>query len=136
MSFIPAILQGCSNWSADEDLRFAKTAFQSLAGGYSSAEKAIDWDTFKSMGNNVFEDYTALPNDLEKESFRKTFIMAFSSSFQSSGGSPDTLKNWRILNKDSSSTVVAADVPNNRTILITVIHRDGKQKISGLEVKN
>jgi hypothetical protein len=128
-------LQGCSSWSTDSDLRFANTAFQSLAGGYSSAEQVIDWETFKSMGENIFKDYAALTNDMDKEGFRKSFIKSFSSSFQSSGGSADNLKNWRILEKDSTKTLVAADIPNNRSILITVINRAGKQKISSLDVK-
>lgn len=104
-----AFLQGCSSWStdSDSDLRFAKTAFQSLAGGYSSAEQVIDWETFKSMGENIFKDYAALTNDMNKEGFRKSFIKSFSSSFQSSGGSADNMKNWRILEKDSTKTLVS-----------------------------
>ena len=130
-----AFLQGCSSWWTDSDLWFAETAFHLLAGGDSSAEQVIDWETFKSMGENIFKDYTALTNDMEKEGFRKSFIMSFSSSFHSSGGSVDNLKNWRILEEDSTRTLVAADIPNNRSILITVINRDGEQKISSLEVK-
>ena len=84
---------------------------------------------------NIFKDYAALTNDMDKEGFRKSFIKSFSSSFQSSGGNADNLKNWRILEEDSTKTIVAADIPNNRSILITVINRDGKQKISSLDVK-
>ncbi len=135
MSLMLALLQGCSSWGTDPDLRFAKTAFQALAWGYNSAEKVIDWETFKSMGENISKDYIALPNDVEKQTFRKSFITAFCSSFKSSGGSPEAMKNWRILDKNSTGTTVAADVPNNRTILITILKRDGEKKICAIEVK-
>jgi hypothetical protein len=136
MVILPALLQGCSNWGTDADLRFAKTAFQSLANGYASAEKVIDWETFASMGETIAKDYGALPNDTEKEAFRKSFIMSFSTSFQSSGGSVDSMKNWRILDRDKTKTIVAADIPNNRMIVVTIIKRNGENKISVLEVKN
>jgi len=127
-----AVLQGCSGGGANADPEFAKTAFQSLARGDSSAEEVIDWETFQSMGQNVGMIYIAMPNDTEKANFRKSFIAQFSSSFQSTGASADGLKNWRVQSKDSARTIIAADTPNNTTLLITVSKRDGKQKISAL----
>jgi hypothetical protein len=67
--------------------------------------------------------------------FRKGFINGYSSSFKKSGGSVVSLSNWREQSRDSSQTVVAADGPGGKLLLMTVTHIDGQQKVSTFDLK-
>ena len=117
------------------DVDFAKETLQLLADGSDEAADRIDWENFKTMGLDVGEQYKKADSESVRDNFRKSFIRGFSNSFKSSGGNISTATGWREQSKDASSTVVALDAPNGKTLLITVTHPDGQQKVSALDAK-
>ncbi|MHB8579040.1 MAG: FISUMP domain-containing protein, partial [Ignavibacteriaceae bacterium] len=70
----------------EEIINFAKDTFSELVNGNISVEDKIDWSSFVGNNINVGEFYSALPNETERNGFRKSFISSYSSSFKSSGG--------------------------------------------------
>jgi hypothetical protein len=123
-----------ANGSTKTDLEFAQTAFQSLARGDFAAAEVIDWEAFQAMGINVGALYLSMPDDTQKADFRKAFIAQCSLAFQGTGASADSLKNWQVQYQDSARTIVAADTLVKKVLLITISHKDEKQKISGIGV--
>lgn len=134
--FLLVALQGCSDGPPNADIQFAERGFQALARGDSITEEMIDWERFQVIGDNVGIVYVMMPNEAAKASFRKSFLAQFSASFQNSGASADSLKNWRVKGQDSARTVIAADTQDNRVLLVTVSKRDGKQKLAALSVEH
>jgi len=129
------VLLGCSTEKHKEDVEFAKTAVTTLHRGDSAVESLIDWEAFQMYGENVGMLYLMMPDEKEKSDFRRSFVAQFSTSFQSTGASADRIfTNWRIQDQDSARTIVAADRPDNTTLLVFVSKRDGKQRISGLQL--
>ena len=113
------------------DLTFAKSTFESLARGDSTAMENIDWATLQSLGQNVGGSYVQIPSETEKVNFQKAFVTQFSASFREAGGSPDQFENWRVSYHDDLRTEVAADSAGG-TVTIIVTERDGSERISGL----
>ncbi|MBW3636362.1 MAG: hypothetical protein KY445_07845 [Armatimonadetes bacterium] len=126
-------LAGCSRDPSGADLQFAQDSFPVLARGDAKAEELIDFETLRMAGMDVGAVYAAMPNDKEKADFRRSFVVGFASSFQGTGASADSFKNWRVQNSDSARTVVATDGPKG-VITITVSRRDDRQRISGLGI--
>ena len=117
------------------DVDFAKEAFKLLSDGDMAAADMVDWENLNVAGMNAGASYKPLSSESAREGFRKSFIEGYSRSFKSSGGNADVLGNWREQSKNGSQTVVAADAPNGNSILITVSHPDGEQKVSALALK-
>jgi hypothetical protein len=117
------------------DVDFAKEAFKLLADGDLAAAEMLDWEHLNVAGMDAGASYRGLTSEAGREGFHKSFITSYSTSFKSSGGKADLLTNWREQSKDAGQTVVAADAPNKNTILITVSHADGQQKVSALALK-
>lgn len=117
------------------DVDFAKQTLQLLIDGSDDAADMIDWENFKTMGLDVGEQYKKADSDSARDNFRKSFIKGFSNSFKSSGGNASMVTNWREQSKEASTTVVAADGPNRKSLLLTVTHPDGQQKVSALDAK-
>ncbi|MDQ3818494.1 MAG: hypothetical protein M3362_12575 [Acidobacteriota bacterium] len=117
------------------DVDFAKDTLQLMADGSDDAADRIDWENFKTMGLDVGEQYKKTDDESARDNFRKSFIRGFSNSFKSSGGNLSTAAKWREESKDANSTVVAVDSPNGKTLLLTVTHTDGQQKISAMNAK-
>ena len=127
-----ASLQGCSRESNNADVRFAKTLFFSMVNG-SAAESAIDWEAFQSpTGDDLGAVYRALPNDAEKASFRKSFLVGFSNSTPNIKANPGGIRNWRMKSEAPSETIVAVDMLDGAVMLLTVSKRDGNQKLSAM----
>ncbi len=118
------------------DVDFAKEAFKLLVDGNVAAADMIDWEHLNMAGIDAGANYRAMTTDASREGFRNSFIRSYSESFKTSGASADVLSNWREQSRDSSNTVVAADAPNGNSLLITVSHADGQQKISVLAFKS
>ena len=117
------------------DVEFARDVFQRMSQGDISAGELIDFDHLSIAGIDISGQYRNLTTDSSRENFRSSFIKGYSNSFKSSGGNIDALTNWREQSKDAGQTIVAADAPNGNTILITVSHADGQQKVSVLALK-
>jgi hypothetical protein len=117
------------------DVDFAKDTFKLLADGDLAAAEMIDWEHLNVAGMDAGASYRALSNEAGRKGFHESFIRSYSSSFKSSGGNAGALSKWREQSKDASQTVVAADAPNGNSILITVSHPEGQQKVSVLALK-
>jgi hypothetical protein len=114
---------------------FARDAIVLLTKGDVAVEDMIDWETFKVFDTDVGSKYWYMPGDAAKESFRKSFIESFASSFKNSGQSMEVLRNWKVESKDGNKTTVTADHPNGKTLVFTVLLKDGWQKLSSLSGK-
>jgi hypothetical protein len=116
------------------DVEFARDVFQRMSQGDISAGDLIDFDHLSLAGIDVSGQYRQLTTDSSRENFRSSFIKGYSKSFQSSGGNSDALTNWREQSKNAGKTVVVADSPNKRMILITVTRVDGQQYVSAIDL--
>lgn len=117
------------------DVDFAKEAFRLMAEGDAAAADVIDWEHLSVAGVDAGTTYRAMSNETSRENFRQSFLRSYSSSFKASGGSVDAAINWREESKDSAKTVVLADGTSGKKLLITVVHVDGDQKVSAIDLK-
>lgn len=117
------------------DVDFAREVFRLLAEGDESAAEMIDWEHLSMAGLDVGANYRSLSGDAARANFQKSFIKGYSNSFKASGGTPDAGSNWREQSKDSTQTVVAADGPTGKVLLMTIVHPDGQQKLSVLDTR-
>lgn len=137
------LLSGCAKSSNQavytgpplNDIEFAKKTFQLLGDGDEMAKSMIDWEHLKMMGIDVGAMYTKTSGDAARNKETSEFIRGYSNSFKKSGGNVEALTNWREQSRDATNTVVAADVPMGRLLLITVTHINGQQKVSTVELK-
>ena len=114
---------------------FARDAIVLLTKGDLAVDDMIDWETFKVFDTDVGSKYWYMPGEDAKASFRKSFIESFASSFRNSGQSMEVLRNWKIESKDGTKTTVTADHPNGKTLVFTVLLKDGWQKLSSMSGK-
>lgn len=120
---------------AKADVVFAREAVEGLLGGDASVAGAFDWENLKVPGANVGESYVELPDDENREEFRKGFIEKFSESFKRSGASVGDLKNWREAGREDERTAVAVDTKTGKTMRVFVVRRDGQQLVSELSIE-
>jgi hypothetical protein len=121
---------------AKADVDFAKEAVEGLLGGdVAAATDAFDWENLKVPGAaDAGEAYREMPDDENREEFRKGFIEKFSESFQQSGASVGDLKNWREESRAGERTVVAVDTTTGKTMRVSVVRREGRQLVSELSI--
>jgi hypothetical protein len=132
-AMVAVMFTSCERREAQGDVTFAKSTFESLARGDTSVEEKIDWETFTSLGIPAGQQYGAFATEEDRSAFRRTFITRFSSSFRDSGGSTASFKDWRVLSHDDTHTKVAADSADG-TLKLTVSERDGKERLSVIEI--
>jgi hypothetical protein len=117
------------------DVVFAREAVEGLLGGDVGVADAFDWENLKVPGANVGESYVKLPDDENRDEFRKGFIEKFSESFKRSGASVGDLKNWREAGREGERTAVAVDTTTGKTMRVFVVRRDGWQLVSELAIE-
>ena len=115
------------------DTTFARHTFESLAKGDQSVSADIDWKLLKSFGADVGAAYVVMASEEDQRRFREGFITQFASSFQSAGGKLEDFGSWKVAEHDATHTVVTAASPN-KILKITVNERDGKDRVSGLDL--
>ena len=113
------------------DVEFAKDVFRRMAEGDPAVEPMLDWETLRMPGGDVAAEYNEIAGEDDRAEFRRNFIKGFSTSFKAAGGSAESGKNWREESKEGDRTMVATDSPTN-TLVFTVVHKDGRQKLSEL----
>lgn len=124
---------GVSKVEAVGDATFARKTFTSLARGDSAVADSIDWPTLRSLGKNVGMEYVALKSEEERKALRDGFITQFSSAFIANGGKVEDFTGWKTVEHDATHTVVSALAPG-KNLRITVNQRDGKDRVSALEL--
>jgi len=129
-----ASLPGCSRESDNADVSFAKTLLFSMVNG-TATESAIDWEAFRTDEEDVGAAYKALPNDVEKASFRKSFLIGFAASTPNLKANPEGVTRWRVQSATPLETVVAANTQKGVVMLLTVSKRGGNQKLSGMRIE-
>lgn len=95
----------------------------------------IDWETFKTFGEDVGSKYWYMPGESGKAAFRQSFIAGYSAAFREKGETMEGLSNWRVQSKEESRTVVTADYSPSLTLVFTVLLKDGRQKLSEVDRK-
>lgn len=115
------------------DASFARETFQSLARGDLKAGDSIDWKTLHALGQNVGAVYVTMASEEDQRRFREGFITQFSASFQAAGGKVEDFVDWKVVEHDATHTLVTASSPA-RVLRVTVNERDGKERVSGLEL--
>ena len=120
-----------------QDLEFCRDVlFGRLVAGSLSVEKLIDWDNFQGLGKDMGQDYKKMPNDKERQLYRKSFVKAFSAGFREKGGSYRAFTNWRIYSQGEGKVVIAADYPSHKkTLLFQIIKKGNERKLAALEWK-
>lgn len=114
---------------------FAREAVEGLLNGDTAAADAFDWENLKVPGADAGSAYRELPDDENREAFRRGFIKKFSESFKASGASVGDLKNWREQGKEGETSVVAVDTKTGKTMRVFVVQRDGRQQVSELAIE-
>ena len=126
---------GSSTQPVRGDDAFAREAVERLLDGDVSAEGAFDWENLKVPGADVGASYREMPDDENRRDFRKEFIEKFSESFKKSGASASDLKNWREQSKNADRSTIVADTPSGKTMVVSVSHANGQQKVSEILVR-
>jgi hypothetical protein len=121
--------------AAKADVVFAREAVEGLLGGDVGVADAFDWENLKVPGADAGDAYKEMPDDENREEFRKGFIKKFSESFKQSGASVSDLKNWREQSKEGERTTVAVDTTTGKTMRVFVVRRDGRQLVSELSIE-
>jgi hypothetical protein len=112
------------------DVDFAREAIVLLAKGDPRVEEMIDWETFKTFGNDVGSAYSYMPGETAKAAFRKSFIASYSKPFVNSGETMEGLRNWEVESKDTTKAIVTASHSPGKTLVFTILLKDGRQKLS------
>jgi hypothetical protein len=112
------------------DIEFAQEAVVLLVKGDPRVEEMIDWETFKTFGKDVGSTYSYMPGESAKAAFRKSFIESYSSPFRNSGETMEGLRSWEVESKDESRTIVTASHSPGKTLVFTIVIKDGRQKLS------
>ncbi|HZG50496.1 MAG TPA: hypothetical protein VEZ40_00045 [Pyrinomonadaceae bacterium] len=120
---------------AKADVVFAREAVEGLLGGDAAVADAFDWENLIVPGADAGEAYAEMPDDENREEFRKGFIEKFSESFKQSGASVSDLKNWREQSKEGEQTTIAVDTTTGKTMHVIVVRRDGRQLVSELSIE-
>jgi hypothetical protein len=119
------------------DVDFAREALTRLTNGDTSAGDMVDWDNFKVMTIDVGAQYRLMPDETNRKTFRDAFIPQFSSSFKSKGADLSKLSQWKEVSRSGDQTVVSASAPGGTgSLLITVSHPGGAQKLAGIDSKS
>lgn len=116
-----------------EAVTVAKTIFTKLADGNVSCAGQIDFANFKAFATDVGAIYRQMPNEKEKSSFRRAFIVSFARSFARTGAKASNLKNWRLQKSQGGSSVVATTGSTGKTLLLTVKKTGGQWKLTTLQ---
>lgn len=119
----------------EPDISFARGVFSGLIKGDESVKEAIEWPSFKAMGNDLGAVYVKLPSDKEKEFYKQAFILNFALGFKSSGGKFSSFTHWRIIQRDKQGAIVAADIgaSGERTALFAVSKKHRNKKLVAIE---
>ena len=118
-----------------DDIDFARDAIVLLAKGDPRVEDMIDWETFKTFGKDVGTTYSYMPGESGKSSFRKSFIDGFSKAFREKGETMEGLRDWKMESKDGNKTIVTASYSPGKTMVFTILLKDGRQKLSDFSGK-
>lgn len=107
--------------------------FLGMVEGKQPVGKFIDWNKLNAFGIDVSAIYPRLPDEKEKEDYRKEFFKNLSLGFKQSGGNPRAFVNWRVYKVEGEKTVVAADYSaKGKTVLFT-LSGDGQKKLILIE---
>lgn len=128
-----ALFASCEKAATVGDSSFARRTFESLAKGDKAVEASIDWEMLRFLNADIGQVYVSFASDADKIKFREGFITQFASKFQAEGGKVSEFTNWRVRDHDKTRTVVAADSPSGN-LLLTVNKRDGKERVSAIEI--
>jgi hypothetical protein len=108
--------------SSDPDAQFCHQVFTQLAKGKPEAAKHIDWARFKAIGVDLGAGYAQFPGPQHQAMYQRTFIMNFANGFRMSGAKPNTLTNWRVVDREGERTTVAADHRKAKKTLLFVVN--------------
>ena len=118
-----------------QDARLCRSVLAGLVTGSVKVEKYIDWERLQATGFDVGAMYRQTSNPQKREAYRKLFIANFAKGFQAMRGDFNKFTNWRVLKREPTKVVVAADyLLYNKTILFTLSKLKGT-KIIAIEWK-
>lgn len=126
------LITACNRTGGDGDVRFARSAFESLVRGEEAVAADIDWKMLQSLGINVGAEYVSLQTEEERARFREAFITQFASSFQATGARAEDFTDWAVAEDDDVRTTVVARGPGG-VLTLTLNDRDGGRKLSGID---
>ena len=113
-----------------------KSVFNGLIQGKFSVAKSIDWENLKALEGDVGAPYRSFTGEKAKDGFRRAFIKSFSLGFKRGQGRISDFNNWRLYAKDSDKTVIAADCPKYKKILLFAFSKNNPSKLISLEWKD
>lgn len=117
----------------NQEINLCRRLFNGLVKGSYGVVRLIDWDNLKALDVDVAATYAQLPNEAEKTNYKKAFIKGFSAGFRQIRGRLKEFARWRIYDRDSEKTVVAADyLGQNKTLLFTFL-RYGRPKLIAIQ---
>jgi len=119
----------------EPDVSFARGVFSGLIKGDESVKEAIDWPSFKAVGNDLGAIYSKLPSDKERGLYKQAFILNFALGFKSSGGKFSSFTNWRIIQRNKQGVIVVADIgaSGERTVLFAISKKYRNRKLVAIE---
>jgi hypothetical protein len=114
--------------SQKDDVSFCRDIFRGFVTGSQSLQGYVDWQHLKALGLDVGATYSKLPNQQEKDDYRREFYKNFSASFKRNNGAFSAFTNWRIYSQNSSGTIIAVNYNlKSKTALFTLSGSGNKQ---------
>jgi len=116
------------------DIDFCRDVFAGLIKGDYSVQQYIDWNNFKGLDTDIGATYSQLPNDKEKEAYRRAFIKGVSVGFQRGGVGLDKFTHWRVYNKAKDKVIIATDF-SKKVLLFEVPKGVGGRRLTSVQWK-
>ncbi len=118
-----------------DDINLCRTVFSGLTKGNYGVQKYIAWESLKAMRVDVGATYAQFTTEKQRAEYKKLFIRYLSFGFRQAGGKLSAFTNWRIYNRDSEKTVVAADYSGYKKTILFTIPKYGRRKLTAIQWK-
>ena len=123
----------CGCTQMETDVQLARRIFNGLCSGKQGVQNLIDWQTLKAMGVDVGQSYSNIVSEKERSDYRKVFFYNLSYAFRAAGGNVSKFSNWRVKGRGGDNTVVAADIPSGKALLLTLSNKGSARKLIAIE---
>lgn len=119
--------------TAAESLAFARHVLGLLEQADPRAIDLLAWETLHIAGHDVGLRFRDIG---DQAAFQAEFIAGVAQVFAESDNPVAEIQNWRVQTRESSQIVIAAELPSQVTIVLTVLIRDQLLLLEGIEFKH
>lgn len=116
--------------TAAESLMFVRHVLALLEQGDPMAIDLLAWESLHIAGHDVGLSFRDIG---DQAAFQAEFIAGVAQVFAESNNAVAEIQNWRVQTREPSKIVIAAELPSEVTIVLTVIMHDQQLLLEGIE---